>query len=181
MDDNGGRLWPLYFVFLITFSAGIIGLVWTRLFVQNAPGEIMLWGLLIISIVIAAALCSPRLVDQVRKGDFGTKLTETDKKIDRTTAAVKGLESTIEKQQKSIDDLKNTLTGIGKQVEAATGVASTVGEIGKLVQAATGVPTKLESISKQLENIPARLDSLEGKVNKLAGVSPGQTGVTTDK
>jgi hypothetical protein len=144
--------WPLYLVFVVTFTASIVGLVGPGLWNGESPPTWVLVTLFVVSLAAALVLRSASLLELFRKGELGTKLDALKTRLD---AGVDVPE----------------LDGIADKLNALDDIRTKLDELAARLGAGGDIDENLAAVARQMNDVsglPDRLDGIRDDVTKLA-------------
>ena len=175
--QTGTRPWPLYVVFVVMFVTAMVGLVGPRLWGdQTAISDNTLWGMLVISIVVAAALAFvPQVSDWFHRQTLGGKLDAVNASLDaggKTGLLLNEIKSALDPAAdgwKRIEAIETKLADLDDLRAVVDRIAAAPAPIDakKFDDLAADVKTqdaKIEALGRQLEalaEIQKRLDAIQ--------------------
>ena len=170
--------WPLKVIFVTTFLAGIIGLLWFRI---GSWTETISWILLGISIVAALMLLFPTFADFVRRGAISAQLeaTSTDlkavaKQLEPTGVIGAKLETIERKFDDHLNDVRKQLDRFSSLLEERTarlkaikGQLAIGGDIEKGFKTIADTPEDSARVKAGVASLQQALDKLRENMDAI--------------
>jgi hypothetical protein len=184
--------WPLKVIFVATFLAGLIGLLWLRI---GNWTESISWILLGISLGVALLLLLPPLAEIVRRGAIVAGLDRIEKGMDSLAkgadleAVAKQLEATgaigaaLGRVETGMGSLATgaDLAAVAKQLETTGPIRTQLEAVEqKLDDRLKGVEKKLERFSTLLDERAARLRAVKDQIGAGGDIDKGLQTITAD-
>ena len=156
--------WPLYVVFVATFTTSIVGLAVHGLWGDPATSTAVLYVLLGASIVVAFVLCSPGLVEMFRNGRLGSKLEAVNRRLGDGGDVRTRLDE-IDRQSSIVGEIRKNLGALAARLDSG-------GDIDAKFDALATQPKNVAALQTQLDSISTELNKVTDAVAKLAMTPP---------